>query len=59
MALIAQFFISALAYGIGLAVFLLQIIFAIFLLVGLAFSLVIFLIAFPIFFIKYKFFEKQ
>jgi len=55
MVLIAQSFIAAIAYGIGLLIAALQIIF---LLAYLVFALVIGLIAFPIFFIKYRFFDK-
>jgi len=55
MVSIAQSFIAAIAYGIGLLIAALQVMF---LLVYLAFALVIGLIAFPIFFVKYRFFDK-
>lgn len=55
MVSIAQFFTSALAYGIGLLIAALQLMLV---LLYLAFALVIGLIAFPIFFVKYRFFDK-
>jgi hypothetical protein len=56
MASIAQFFLNALGYGIALLIAVLQLMLF---LLYLVFALVIGLIAFPIFFVKYKFFEKQ
>lgn len=55
MVSIAQSFIAAIAYGIGFVIAALQVTF---LLLYLAWGLVVFLIAFPIFLIKYKFFDK-
>jgi len=55
MVSIAQFFINALAYSIGLLIAALQLMLV---LLYLAFALVIGLIAFPVFFVKYRFFDK-
>lgn len=55
MVSIAQSFIAGIAYGIGLLIAALQVTF---LLAYLAFALVVGLIAFPIFFVKYRFFDK-
>lgn len=55
MASIAQSFIAAIAFGIGLLIAALQLMFV---LLYLVFALVIGLISFPIFFVKYRFFDK-